>query len=112
VITLTYTQHSVAFPTVKVGDDSETDSVSVSLDDSGGGTHGEFVFRFVHFRNLDTLAVQMTCFGDGLVCLYDPRVQQVVQQWREMPDPDAMSPGYLCELLGAAGAVPSRYMKP
>lgn len=110
MITLTYTQHSVAFPTVRVGDDSETDSVNVSLDDSGGGTHGEFIFRFVHFRSPDILAVQLTCFGDGLPCLYDPRVRRVIKKWRKMTDPDLMTPEHLCELLRAAGAVPSRYM--
>lgn len=108
--TLTYTQHTVAFPTNRLMDD-DTDGVGVSLDAKGGGTHGEFQWRFVTFRNMhDTKAVQLTVFGDGLPCFFDPRVQQVVQQWREMPDPDEMTPKELCGLLEAAGAVPSRYM--
>lgn len=113
MITLTYTQHTVAFPTLPLSRDSETESFSVSLDDSGGGTHGELTWRFVTFqKSTPTVkAVQLTVFGDGLACLLDPRVQMVVHKWREMTEPDLMTPEQLTHLLQAAGAVPSTYMQ-
>lgn len=108
--TLTYTQYTVAFPSNPLYD-GETDNVGVSLDAKGGGTHGEFLFRFVTFKSMhDTKAVQLTVFGDGLSCFFDPRIQPVIQQWRDLPDPDEMTPEQLCRLLREAGAVPSRYM--
>lgn len=108
MITLTYTQRSVAFPTLPRYD-GETDSVNVSLDDSGGGTQGEFHWKFQTF-NGGHLAVLLSVFGDGLPCFFDARVQQVVHRWRAMPDPDMMTPNQLCGFLREAGAVPSRYM--
>lgn len=110
MITLTYTQHTVAFPMNPMGD-SLTDQVTVSLAYSEGGTDGEFTWEFITWDRHDRSAVKMAVFGDGVPCLLDPRMQQVVQQWSAMPDPDEMTPEQLIDLLRAAGAVPSRYMR-
>jgi hypothetical protein len=100
---LTYTQHTVAFPKLSL-DNPLIDEVNVGLPGS------EFRFSFMDLSNVTPrLAVQMQVFGDGLPCLFDERVQRVVEAWRSMPDPDEMTPDMLIALLLANGAVPSRY---
>ena len=106
--TLVYTQHSVAFPRVPL-ERSIRDEVGVSLDYEGGGTGGEFDWSFYTFDQ-GHRGVRLQCFGDGLKCLYDPRVQKVMDAWRKtFLDPDSMGPEDLISLLEAAGAVASKY---
>jgi hypothetical protein len=106
---LTYTQHTVAWPNLRL--DGPYDEVGVSLDYLvGGGVGGEFNWRFHRFDRHHQGA-QLECFGDGLPCLYDPRVQQVVSAWRAMETPDDLTPAKLIELLEAAGAVASEHHK-
>lgn len=107
--TLTYTQHTVAFPKNSMRD-SVTESINVSLDHNGGGTAGEFTWEFIRWDRHERAAVKLGVFGDGLPCFLDPRIQQVVQQWSVMSDPDEMTPEQLVDLLEAAGVVPSKYM--
>jgi hypothetical protein len=38
---LTYTQHSVAWPTLRLAESYHRDEITVSLDAEGGGTNGE-----------------------------------------------------------------------
>lgn len=111
--TLTYTQHTVAFPRLQISDSSDSvyDQVSISLDAEGGGSHGEFQFKFYNFKGyggLD-LAAKLTLFGDGIVAFTDERVQRVIQAWFKMDDPDDLTPARLIEMLNANGAVPSEH---
>lgn len=106
--TLVFTRHTVAFPMNSLPD-GDTEEISVSLDADGGGTEGEFIWRFVTFRD-GTNAVQVRVFGDGLPCFLDERVQAVFEQWSSLSNPDEMTPEMLCSSLLSEGAVPSRYM--
>ena len=108
-----YTQHSVAFPTIEPwpGDRSVIDMVGVSNDHPGGGTMGEFHWRFYRFQKpvRDHVAVQVQVFGDGLDTFLDRRIQRVVKRWRDLPTPDAMSPAQLIAWLEAEHVVPSSH---
>jgi hypothetical protein len=105
---LEYTQHTVAWPTLPLNDTSVYDDLNVDLAAAGGGTLGELNIRFYRF-NLDNTGVRLECFGDGLPCLYDPRMQRFMEAWRTQPNPDALSPADIIRLLVAVGAAPSSY---
>ena len=106
--TLTYTQHSVAWPTLTLSDDWHTDEVLVSLAADGGGTDGEMKWTFMDFGR-GSRGVQMSVFGDGLPCLFDSRIQAAIALWRYGPNPDDMTPAELTRILDDCGAVPSEY---
>jgi hypothetical protein len=103
---LVYTQGSVAFPLVFPGDCDE--EIGVSLEAPDGGTYGEMNWQFKTFTSHQH-GVQMRVFGDGLPCLFDPRIQWVVERWRASSAPDEIKPAELIEWLRAEGVVPSRY---
>jgi hypothetical protein len=108
--TLTYTQRSVAFPHDLRSDfnDGVSDEIGVSLDAPDGGTYGEMNWQFKTF-NFYSHGVQMRVFGDGLLCLSDPRVQRVVAKWQAQTKPDDALPSDFIVWLEAEGIVPSRY---
>jgi hypothetical protein len=105
--TLTYTQHTVAFPTLGMSPEWHKDEVEVVLDPDGDGPSGEFNWTFMEFT--ETRGAQLQCFGDGLPCLFDERVQRVVAAWRAMENPDSLTPEGLIALLESEGASPSEY---
>jgi hypothetical protein len=102
--TLTYTQHTVRGPAFR----RTGTFVHVSLDADGGGTGGEMGWTFYVF-DLKRHGVQMAVFGDGLDCLFDPRIQHVVAAWRALTDPDAITAADFVRLLEGNGVVPSEY---
>ena len=104
---LVYTQHSVAWPRLPQ-DKNIQDEINVSLEADGGGTSGEMCWEF-HVFDLKRHGILMRVFGDGLNCLFDPRVLNAVNLWRGLPDPDEITPDEFRELLEAVGVVPSKY---
>lgn len=104
---LTYTQHTVAFPGMKVDPqyDWHVDDVLVNDDESDAA---EVKWTFMEFSG-DKTGVQLSSFGDGLETLYDARVQHVIATWRLMEEPDTLTPDHLIAMLENAGAVASEY---
>ena len=105
--TLVYTQGSVAFPLV-IPDGEVDEEIGVSLEAPDGGTYGELNWQFKTF-NPQNHGVQMRVFGDGLPCLFDPRIQWVIERWRTVAAADEITPLELIAWLREEGAVPSRY---
>lgn len=108
-MTIEYTQHSVAFPTLSLSQDWHTDEVYVHYSDDDP-RRGEFHWTFMRFGGGKS-GVRMEVFGDGLPCLFDPAVVRVVAGWAGLPDPDAILPRDLIALLESVGAQPSSYHK-
>lgn len=107
---LDYTQHTVAFPSLTLASDRswERDQVNLGLSAPDGGSYGEMHWTFMTFSG-GSGGVQMCSFGDGLTVLFDKRVQRAVRLWRDLPDPDAVTPTELIAILEEVGAVPSRF---
>jgi hypothetical protein len=103
---LVYTQRSVAFSSSSF-DDCD-DEIGVSLEAPDGGSYGEMSWRFKTF-NFYNHGVQMQVFGDGLTCLFDPRIQRVISKWRTQSAPDEITRIEFIELLEGEGVVPSKY---
>lgn len=107
---LTYTQHTAAFPNMPLDTFGVYDEIGVSLDPPGGGTVGELRIVFHRFNSSGSTGVELCCYGDGLNCLYDPRVQDAMTLWRRQPDPDRVTVAAFIAILRECGAVPSRHM--
>jgi hypothetical protein len=109
---LRFTQHTVAWPTLKPseGENWIKDQVSLSLEDEreDDGSFGEMTWNFATFND-DHHGVQMRVFGDGRKCYQDSRTQRAIATWLALPDSDEITPADFCELLAAVGAVPSKY---
>lgn len=98
-----YTQHSVAWPTLKLPSAAEKDEVFVDPDKGAG-----LKFTFYQFSD-SSYGVALQVFGDGLGLLYDRTFQKVMKAWRSMPNPDEATPKDLIAILEANGATPSEY---
>lgn len=114
-----YTQHSVAWPELELRD-RILEEVSVSFDDKGGGTYGEFTFRWYHLGYKSSLwggtstepryphgALRIDCFTDGLPALLDDRIQAVLGNLRRHNR--SPKPAKLIQLLEDNGVVASNY---
>ena len=111
---ITYTQHSVAFPTLPLAQKHYKDEIGISLHDGeDNGTLGEMHWTFMDFdRGFDSTpkpAIQMCVFGDGLACLADERVQNVIAAWKELRESDAVTAQDFIGLLEQQGIKPSQY---
>jgi hypothetical protein len=107
----TYTQHTVAFPTLPLRE-HVVDDVSVSFAAKGGGTHGEFTVEWVGLSSFGPHgAFRVKAFGDGLGALLDPRILGLMEALRKMDDEEQneVSPARFIEMLEAAGVRPSIY---
>lgn len=108
---LTYTRLSTTWPgQVRYREDGIYDELSLVLEHPDGGTVGEMKIEFYRFPG-NSRGIQLCCFGDGLPCLYDPRMQDFIAEWRATPEPDDLTVDEVVAILDRCGAVPSRYMK-
>jgi hypothetical protein len=105
-VTLVYTLASVAFPLAIAGVSDE--EIEVSFDDPHIGTFGQMNWQFKTFGQGEH-GVQMRVFGNALECLFDPRIQRVVERWRSSGLPDELTPAELLAWLAAEGVGPSKY---
>lgn len=112
-----YTQHTVAWPRLPIHEPNCVEELGVSFDAKGGGTHGEFMFRWYRFSSYSyrdrTPSLRAEVFSDGLGAFLDPRIQRVVgvlQRRHAAGQPDA-TPDFLIALLESEGVKPSDYHK-
>jgi len=120
--TPTYTQHTVAWPSLTLPDRVMED-MGISFDAKGGGTHGEFFFRWYNLGNNPSLwgggdrgepyypngALRVECFTDGLTAMMDDRVQAVLDNLRKHNRNP--TPAKLIQILEANGISASEHHK-
>lgn len=102
----TYTQFTVAFPTLSRQEET-IDEISVGFDAKGGGTHGEFVFKWRDFG--PSRALQVCAFTDGgIAAMLDDRILPVLRMLaaRRHTLPE-VTPEWLILRLEETGARPS-----
>jgi hypothetical protein len=101
----TYTQNSVAFPNVPLGD-STTDDVNVSF----GGTQGEFSFEWLELSGFPRPCLRFKVFMDGLGGFLDARTLSVLEKLNRKRDRNRdVRPEELIAMLDEAGFEPSHY---
>lgn len=103
-----YTQHNVAFPTLKLTPTWHEDELQITAPAKGGGVYGEFTINFMRFSS-NHPAVQITFFGDGSKLFYDERVQKVMAAWGNQDNPDDATIYDFMHWFDMVGAKPSRY---
>lgn len=106
----TYTQHTVAFPTVSFHRHGVFEELYISFDAFGGGTHGEFALRWVKFTQPESIALRIDVFTDGLSAMLDARIMGVIQALaRRQRSLAEWTPEQVIGLLEAAGVRPSTH---
>lgn len=108
----TYTQNSVAFPTVALHTRGAVDDINISFDAEGGGTYGEFTVEWIDLKSAgrkeEPPALRLKLFTDGMGAFYDERVQRVFDRIRRLPQARRdVSPERLIEMLEEEGIGPS-----
>jgi hypothetical protein len=111
----TYTQYTVAFPTLPMRD-GMIEEVNVSFDAKGGGTHGEFSFRWFDFDKLhprdkeDRRALCVRAFTDGISAMLDERLLAILRRLaRRKRDIPEVTPDTLIQMLEEVGVRASKY---
>jgi hypothetical protein len=106
----TYTQYTVAFPTLPFRD-SVIEEIGVSFDAKGGGTHGEFTFRWYDFGGMhpydkrDHRALRVEAFTDGgISAMLDDRLLSILRRLsRRRRDIPEVTPDTLVQMLEEVG---------
>ena len=107
----TYTVLSVAFPT-SIREPHIVDEINVSFNAKGGGTHGEFGFRWYMFNSTSrpTLAMEVHAFTDGMAAMLDNRIVPILEALARRKDSlPEVSVDWMVGKLEEAGVKPSTY---
>jgi hypothetical protein len=109
----TYTQYTVAFPTLVMHERDVVEEINVSFNAKGGGTHGEFRFVWYEFHRANgspERALRVEAFTDGMAAMLDERLLSILRTLanRKVSLPE-ITPTQLIEKLEEVGVRPSTY---
>lgn len=114
----TYTQHTVAFPRVTMGERSQIDEINVCFNAKGGGAWGEFTFVWYDHSGAyppgstrDRRAMRVAAFsGTGMKAMLDRRIFPIIEHLsRRNDDLPEVYPADVIKWLEEAGVRPSTY---